>query len=55
MNIKSFINQYGLMIFEIKKSYLIMFNGNCLKLKNRKIDLNKIDSILFYKLANKQD
>jgi hypothetical protein len=39
------------MIFEFEISYLIMFNGLYLKLKSNKVDINKIDSIMFYEMV----
>lgn len=51
MNFKTYLNQYGLMIFDFNKSYSIMFNGLYLKLNNKNVDLNEIDSILFYEMA----
>lgn len=52
MILKTFINQYGLMIYESNKCYLIMFNGLYLKLNYKNINLNDFDSIKFYEMIN---
>ncbi len=50
---KAYLNQFGLMIFEIKKCYVIFFNGSYLKLNCNKININEIDSIMFYEMLNR--
>lgn len=50
MKSKTFLNQYGLMIFESDKSYLIFFNGLTLKLKNKKVNINRFDACMFYEM-----
>lgn len=55
MILNTYLNQYGLLIFESNKSYLVMFNGLYLKLNKRKVNLNEIDSIKFYEIVYKND
>ena len=52
MILKTYINQFGLMIYESNKCYLIMFNGLYLKLNCKNINLNEFDSSRFYKMLN---
>lgn len=53
MILKTFINQYGLMIYESRKCYILMFNGLYLKLNCKNINLNDFDSIRFYEMINR--
>lgn len=52
MKIKTFINQYGLLIFVSGKRVTIMFNGLYLKLKVKEVNLYDIDSTIFYELIS---
>ena len=48
---KTFFNQFGLLIFVNEKSISIMYSGLYLNLKQvTKYKLNGIDSILFYEM-----
>ena len=52
MILNTYFNQYGLMIFENRKYYMIMFNGLYLKLKSKKINPNEFDISKFYEMVN---
>lgn len=50
MNFKTFLNQYGLLIFVSNRFVTIMFNGLYLKTDKLKLDINEIDGIMFYEM-----
>jgi len=55
MKIKTLINQFGLLIFVCSRFISVMYNGEYLKLKSKgNVNLNEIDSIMFYEMMNKK-